>query len=54
VTTLPPEQAAHRCHPGSRLSHPVGIARAQVKIGLANLADNIKRRIWLSSKAAPA
>ena len=32
----------------------IGIARAEVKIGLANLAYNMKRFVWLSSKAAPA
>lgn len=32
----------------------IGLARARVKIGLANLAYNIKRFVWLSSKAAPA
>jgi hypothetical protein len=32
----------------------IGIAQARVKIGLANLAYNIKRFVWLSSKAAPA
>ena len=30
----------------------IGIARAQVKIGLANLAYNIKRYVWLSARAA--
>jgi IS5 family transposase len=32
----------------------IGIARARVKIGLANLADNMRRYVWLSSKASPA
>ena len=32
----------------------IGIARARVKIGLANLAYNITRFVWLSSKATPA
>jgi transposase, IS5 family len=32
----------------------IGIARAHVKIGLANLAFNIKRYVWLSGRAAPA
>ncbi len=31
-----------------------GVARARVKIGLANLAYNIRRYVWLSSKATPA
>ncbi|MGK7865615.1 IS5 family transposase [Falsiroseomonas sp. E2-1-a4] len=30
----------------------IGIARARVKIGLANLAYNMKRLVWLSSKPA--
>jgi hypothetical protein len=32
----------------------IGIARARMEIGLANLAYNMKRFVWLSSKAAPA
>jgi hypothetical protein len=32
----------------------IGIARARVKIGLANLAYNMRRYVWLSSKATPA
>lgn len=32
----------------------IGIARARVKIGLANLAYNIRRYVWLSTTAAPA
>jgi len=32
----------------------IGIARARVKIGLANLAYNMKRLVWLSGRAAPA
>lgn len=32
----------------------IGIARARVKIGLANLAYNLKRLVWLSSRAATA
>ena len=32
----------------------IGIARAQVKIGLVNLAYNIRRLVWLSGRAAPA
>ncbi|WP_270933315.1 IS5 family transposase [Falsiroseomonas oryzae] len=31
----------------------IGIARARVKIGLANLAYNIKRLVWLSGRPAP-
>jgi hypothetical protein len=32
----------------------IGIARARVRIGLANLAYNMSRFVWLSSKATPA
>jgi transposase, IS5 family len=32
----------------------IGIARARVKIGLANLAYNIRRLVWLSTRTAPA
>ncbi len=32
----------------------VGIARARVKIGLANLAYNLTRFTWLKAKGLPA
>jgi transposase, IS5 family len=32
----------------------IGIARARVKIGLANLVFNMKRMVWLTHRAAPA
>lgn len=32
----------------------IGIARARVKIGLANLAYNMRRLVWLSGRSAPA
>ena len=32
----------------------IGIARAEVKIGLANLAYNMTRYVWLSARVAPA
>ena len=32
----------------------IGIARATVKIGLANLAYNIRRLVWLSGRTVPA
>jgi hypothetical protein len=32
----------------------IGIARAQVKIGMANLAYNFGRLAWLSTQTAPA
>ncbi len=31
----------------------IGIARARVRIGLANLAYNMRRFVWLEGKAAP-
>jgi len=32
----------------------IGLARARTKIGLVNLAYNIRRYVWLSNRAAPA
>jgi IS5 family transposase len=32
----------------------IGMARARVKIGLANLAYNIRRYVWLTTKYAAA
>jgi hypothetical protein len=32
----------------------IGIARAQVKIGMTKLAYNFTRLAWLSARAAPA
>jgi transposase, IS5 family len=32
----------------------IGIARAEVKIGLANLVYNMRRMVWLTSRIAPA
>jgi IS5 family transposase len=32
----------------------IGIARAQVKIGMANLAYNLTRLAWLSTRTVPA
>jgi hypothetical protein len=32
----------------------IGLARARVKIGLANLAYNMRRYVWLSGRTAPA
>jgi hypothetical protein len=32
----------------------IGIARAHVKIGMANLAYNIRRFVWLRTKCAAA
>ena len=36
------------------VARTIGIARATVKIGLANLAYNIRRLVWLSGRAVPA
>ncbi len=30
----------------------IGLARAKVKIGLANLAYNMRRSVWLHARAA--
>jgi len=32
----------------------IGLARARVKIGLANLVYNRKRMVWLAGRPAPA
>ena len=32
----------------------IGLARAKVKIGLANLAYNMRRMVWLASRPAAA
>ena len=32
----------------------IGLARARVKIGLANLAYNMRRYVWLSGRTASA
>lgn len=44
---------ARRKGPMALVVRTIGIAGAQVKIGLANLAHNTKRLVWLSGKAAP-
>ena len=48
-------------HPFARIKHvmgltarTIGIAHATTKIGMANLAFNIQRLIWLNSRTAPA
>ena len=40
--------------PMAPVVHTIGIARARVKLGLANLAYNMKRFVWLSGKPAMA
>ena len=32
----------------------IGLARARVKIGLVNLAYNMRRLVWLSGRGVPA
>ena len=32
----------------------IGLARAKTKIGLVNLADNMRRLVWLDAKTVPA
>jgi hypothetical protein len=39
--------------PGS-IVRTVGMVRARVKIGLANLAYNLRSLVWLNRQAAPA
>lgn len=43
---------AHQKRPTGLFVHKIGIARAWVKIGLANLAYNIRRFVWLGTKCA--
>jgi IS5 family transposase len=45
---------AHQKGPMGLVIRTIGIARARVKIGLANLAYNMKRFVWLSGRAAAA
>jgi IS5 family transposase len=45
---------AHQKGPMGLVIRTIGIARARVKIGPANLAYNIKRFVWLSGRTAPA
>jgi transposase, IS5 family len=45
--------AAQKCRLGL-VVRTVGMARARVKIGLANLTYNFRRLVWLNGQAAPA
>ena len=45
---------AHQKGPMGLVVRTIGIARAQVKIGLTNLAYNMRRYVWLSGRIAPA
>ncbi len=43
---------AGRNRPMGLFVRTIGIARATVKIGLANIAYNMKRAVWLSERVA--
>ena len=45
---------AHEKGPMGLVVRTIGLARARVKIGLANLVYNMKRAIWLTGRLAPA
>jgi transposase, IS5 family len=45
---------AYQKGPMELMIRTIGIARARVKIGLANLAYNLRRYLWLSSRTAAA
>ena len=41
-------------HRVSLVVRTIGIARARIKIGMANLVYNIQRLAWLEGRTAPA
>ena len=45
---------AHEKGPMQLVVRTIGLARARVKIGLANLIYNMKRALWLAARPAPA
>jgi IS5 family transposase len=45
---------AHQKGLMSAVVRTIGLARARVKIGLVNLAYNMRRLVWLSGRSAPA
>ncbi|HEX6347787.1 MAG TPA: IS5 family transposase [Candidatus Dormibacteraeota bacterium] len=45
---------AHQKGPMGLVVRTIGLARAHVKIGLANLAYNMRRYVWLNRRSAPA
>jgi transposase, IS5 family len=45
---------AHQKGPMGLIVRTIGIARAKVKIGMANLAYNIRRFVWLRTKCQAA
>ena len=44
---------AYQKGPMGLVVRTIGMARARVKIGLANLAYNLRRYVWLDSRSAP-
>jgi IS5 family transposase len=45
---------AHEKGPMGLVVRTIGLARARVKIGLANLVYNMKRAVWLTRRAVTA
>jgi transposase, IS5 family len=45
---------AHQKGPMGLVVRTIGLARARVKVGLANLIYNMKRMVWLTRRPAPA
>lgn len=45
---------AHQKGPMDLVVRTIGIARANLKIGMANLAYNMRRFVWLRTKYAAA
>ena len=45
---------AHEKGPMGLVVRTIGLARARVKIGLANLIYNMKRMVWLTYRPTPA
>ena len=45
---------AHQKGPMNLGVRTIGIARARIKIGMANLAYNMRRLVWLEGKTVPA
>src|SRR3954447_9850123 len=41
---------AHQKGPMGLVVRTIGLARATVKIGLANIVDNMRRAVWLSGR----
>jgi hypothetical protein len=45
---------ARQKHRMSLFIRTIGIARARIKIGMANLAYNFQRMVWLEGRGVPA